>query len=100
MYSQRDYAEHGKQGLAWSSDGEVEKQIDTLSGSGEQVDTDIGGEATSAMNMNVQKHAAALLGNAVKTHWRCYHCWTKLDCENSICRYCKGWTVSLRCCQK
>ena len=32
--------------------------------------------------------------SAAEKHWRCFHCWTNLESEKAICRYCKDKTVA------
>ena len=31
--------------------------------------------------------------STAKKHWRCYHCWTNLESEKAICRYCQDKTI-------
>ena len=29
-----------------------------------------------------------------REHWRCFHCWTPLESERALCRYCKDKTIA------
>jgi hypothetical protein len=33
--------------------------------------------------------------STAKKQWRCYHCWSNLESERVICRYCKDKTVAI-----